>query len=49
MPREKTKFNERWLEEHDANGVEVKQWCIRGKSEYFGRRTVCNTDINCDS
>jgi hypothetical protein len=37
MPSDRTKFNERWLDELDINGVILRKWCFQGNTEHFAR------------
>ena len=47
MPKHQTKFNERWLDEADANGHKLRLWCSRGKTDTTAHCFVCKKTIQC--
>ena len=47
MPKHQTKFNDRWLDEADANGHKLRLWCSRGKTDTTAHCFVCKKTIQC--
>ena len=47
MPKHQTKFNDRWLDEGDANGHKLRLWCSRGKTDTMAHCFVCKKTIHC--
>ena len=48
MPKEKTKFQDRWLSEIDANGETLKSWCSKS-TDYSARCNIFKVEIKCDN
>ena len=49
MPAHKSQFQDRWLSGADVNGHELKLWCVKGKTDVYGRCMLSKTDIKCDN
>ena len=47
MPKEKTKFQDCWLSEINANGETLKSWCSKS-CNYSARCNICKVEIKCD-
>ena len=47
MPKYLTKFNERWLDEIDANGNKLKSWSTSGKTDAIAFCFVCKKTVQC--